>query len=79
MFKHDNDKVAFSNKLEQGGEKKDSGGLSPVHHTIMHSLTYMDKFKRLDKQASTSAETKLGTTHQNGIMWANHYYMDDFW
>ena len=27
MFKHDNDKVAFSNKLEQAGEKKDSGGL----------------------------------------------------
>jgi len=27
MFKHDNDKVAFSNKLEQEGEKKDSGGL----------------------------------------------------
>lgn len=56
MFKHDNDKVAFSNKLERAGEKKDSGGLKA-----------MDKFKRLDKQATTSTETKLETTHQNGI------------
>ena len=57
VFTHDgNNKVSFIAKLDQPAKKGDE-----------ETMSAMDKFRSLDKRATSAKESKSETTHTNSI------------